>query len=198
MGKRVLGRLAENLCVDTAALARELGASESVVRARVDELLGAGVVQGFALRLDAKRLGQSFEFLVTGAPTERTDRAALARLCDNGFVTRVFGLASAHSVAFTVRGDDQGATRARGLELAQAAGLARAQAVLIVTTFQDRAASLVPPGVATASAGPKASANAPTAPAVAVTHAALSGPLAPAHGLVATDEAAGELVPQAA
>lgn len=138
VGKRILRSLAEHLVVDTASLARGLGASEPAVRDRLQAMREAGLVQGFQVRVDSRRLGESFEFLVTGAPTQRTDRAALARLCADAQVTRAFSLASSHSIAYTVVGSDMAQARAHGLALAEQAGLRQPQAALVLTTFEDR------------------------------------------------------------
>lgn len=142
VGKRILRNLAEHVVVDTAALARDLGASEPAVRDRLRAMQEAGLVQGFQVRVDARQLGESFEFLVTGAPTERTDRAALTRLCADPQVTRVLGLASNHSIAFTVVGRELATTRSHGLALAEQAGLRQSQAAMVLTTFEDRAGAL--------------------------------------------------------
>lgn len=155
VGKRILRGLAEHVVVDTAALARDLGASEPAVRDRLRAMQEAGLVQGFQVRVDARQLGESFEYLVTGVPTERTDRAALARLCADPQVTRVLGLASSHSIAFTVVGRDLATTRAHGLSLAEKAGLRQPQAAMVLTTFEDRAGAL-PPAVGIAEADPAA------------------------------------------
>lgn len=144
IGRRILNSLADHVAVDTAAVARELGASEEVVRVRLQAMRDGGLVQGFRVQVDARQLGQSFEFLVTGVPSEHTDRGALERLCSDPQVTRAFGLASTHSVAFTVVGGDLAATRAHALALAARAGLRQAQAALVVTTFEDRAGGLPP------------------------------------------------------
>lgn len=144
VGKRILCSLAEHVVVDTAALARGLGASEPAVRERLHAMREAGLLQGFQVRLDARQLGETFEFLVTGAPTERTDRGALQRLCADPQVTRVLGLASSHSIAFTVVGRELAATRAHGLDLAAKAGLRQPQAAMVLTTFEDRAGSVPP------------------------------------------------------
>jgi DNA-binding Lrp family transcriptional regulator len=171
IGKRVLRSLAAHVEVDVAAVALELGASEQVVRDRLRSMRESGLVQGFTVRVDARRLGESFEFLVTGAPSERTDRAALSRLCSDPQVTRAFGLASAHSVAFTVVGRDLAETRAHGMALAAKAGLRQPQAAMVVATFEDRAS-----GLASALAGPEAVEAPAVAPVAAVTaaHTALA------------------------
>lgn len=143
MGKRILRGLSSHVLVDVGAVAKEVGATEEVVRARLAAMREGGLLQGFEVRLDAARLERQYEFLVSGAPTPGTDGQALARLCASGDVTRVFSLASAHSVAFTLVGKDATATRRRAMELAEQAGLRQAQAVLVINTFQDRAAAAV-------------------------------------------------------
>lgn len=181
IGKRVLRSLADHVEVDVAAVAQELGASEQVVRDRLRSMRESGLVQGFTVRLDSRQLGESFEFLVTGAPTERTDKAALARLCADPQVTRAFGLASAHSVAFTVVGRDLAETRAHGMALAAKAGLRQPQVAMVLTTFHDRAN-----GLASALAGPE-----PAIPAVApVVPASATGHVAPVAMLSEAVEAA--------
>lgn len=164
IGRRILRSLADHVEVDTAAMARRLGASEEVVRVRLQAMRESGIVQGFRLRLDTRQLGQSFEFLVTGVPSERTDRDALAGLCSDPQVTRVLGLASTHSVAFTVIGDDLAATRSHGLALATRAGLRQPHAALVVTTFEDRSGGL-PPAMLVSAPGETAVATAPATPA---------------------------------
>lgn len=144
VAKRILRSLADHADVDPCRLAQELGIAEDVVRARLRTMRESGLVQGFRLSVDARQLGQSFEFLVTGTPGDRTDRGALDGLCTDPQVTRAFGLAAAHSVAFTVVGQDLAGTRAHALGLAQRAGLREAQAVLVITTFTDRAGDFVP------------------------------------------------------
>ena len=166
IGRRILRSLADHVAVDTAAIARELGASEEVVRARLQAMREGGLVQGFRLRVDARQLGQSYEFLVTGVPSGRTDRGALSGLCADPQVTRAFGLASTHSVAFTVVGDDLAATRAHGLALAARAGLGQAQAALVVATFEDRAGGLPPAMLGAAVSLSEAGSPAPAAAAV--------------------------------
>jgi DNA-binding Lrp family transcriptional regulator len=177
IGKRVLRSLAGHVEVDVPAVARELGAAEQVVRERLRSMRESGLVQGFTVRLDARQMGECFEFLVTGAPTERTDRAALARLCADPQVTRAFGLASAHSVAFTVVGRDLVGTRAHGMALAAQAGLRQPQAAMVVTTFHDRANGIAQalagePVEAAVMAPLPAAAAAPAAPPVAMLAAA--------------------------
>lgn len=144
LGKRILRSLPEHAEVDCAAVAKDLDVAEAVVRARLRTMRDSGLLQGFRLRVDARQVGQSFEFLVTGTPGDRTDRAALDGLCMDPQVTRAFGLASAHSVAFTVVGRDLATTRAHALELAERAGLRQAQAILVISTFTDRAGGFVP------------------------------------------------------
>lgn len=141
LAKRILRRLSSHVLVDAGAVAKEVGATEEVVRQRVAAMREGGLLQGFEVRLDATRLGRQYEFLVSGAPTPGTDGQAIARLCTNGDVTRVFSLASAHSVAFTIVGKDAAATQRRAMALAEQAGLRQAQAVLVINTFQDRAAT---------------------------------------------------------
>lgn len=148
--KRILRRLASNVAVDMGAIAKEIGASEEVVRSRVGAMQDGGLLQGFNVRLAPDLLGHAYEYLVSGAPSEATDRQAIGRLCAAGGVTRVFGLASAHSVAFTVVGSDPAATQRRGLDLARQAGLVQPQAILIVNTFHDGAASVLPEALADA------------------------------------------------
>jgi DNA-binding Lrp family transcriptional regulator len=168
IGKRVLRSLSGHVEVDVAAVARELGATEQVVRERLRSMKESGLVQGFTVRIDARQMGETFEFLVTGAPTERTDKAALARLCADPQVTRAFGLASAHSVAFTVVGNDLAATRSHGMALAAQAGLRTPQAAMVVATFQDRAS-----GLASVLSGPDA---VPATPAAAPAPAVVAVP----------------------
>jgi DNA-binding Lrp family transcriptional regulator len=153
LAKRILRAMPDHAEVDCAALAKELGIAEDVVRSRLRTMRASGLVQGFRLRVDARQVGQSFEFLVTGTPGDRTDRGALDGLCTDPQVTRAFGLASAHSVAFTVVGQDLATTRAHALRLAERVGLQQAQAILVINTFTDRAGGFVPallPGEATA------------------------------------------------
>lgn len=181
IGKRVLRALADHVDVDAAAVARSVGASEEVVRARLRTMREAGLVQGFRLRVDARQLGPSFEFLVTGAPSERTDRGALDALCADPQVTRAFGLASAHSVAFTVVGRDLAATRAHGLALAGRAGLRQPQAAMVVATFRDEAGGPAPvllgdAPVPVAQAAPAAPPVAPAVPAVSLLELAPAAP----------------------
>ncbi|MEK6974827.1 MAG: Lrp/AsnC family transcriptional regulator [Candidatus Thermoplasmatota archaeon] len=144
VSKRILRSLPDHVAVDSATLAKELDIAEDVVRARLRTMREHGLVQGFRLRVDARQLGQSFEFLVTGTPGDRTDRDALDRLCTDPQVTRAFGLASAHSVAFTVVGRDLATTRAHALDLAGRVGLGQVQAILVIATFTDRAGGFVP------------------------------------------------------
>ncbi|HUR24848.1 MAG TPA: Lrp/AsnC family transcriptional regulator [Candidatus Thermoplasmatota archaeon] len=139
IGKRILGRLSSNVSVDIQAIAKDIGASEEVVRERLGAMRTGGLLQGFEVRLDATLLDQTYEFLVSGAPSDGTDRQAIAMLCSTAGVTRVFALASAHGVAFTVVGTDPATTRTRGLALAEAAGLRQPQVILIVNTFRDQA-----------------------------------------------------------
>ncbi|MFO1533459.1 MAG: hypothetical protein ABR562_07170 [Thermoplasmatota archaeon] len=138
VGKRILAHIARTFSPDTSAIARDIGAREEVVRQRIEAMQASGLLRGVDLRVDPDVLGQRFEFLVSGVPTGNTDRDAIGRLCTASGVTRVFGLASSHSVAFTVRGADPKETEARGLELARAASLVHTQAVMIVSTFHDR------------------------------------------------------------
>lgn len=188
IGKRVLRSLSSHVEVDVAAVARDLGATEQVVRERLRSMKESGLVQGFTVRVDARQMGESFEFLVTGAPTERTDKAALAKLCADPQVTRAFGLASAHSVAFTVVGNDLAATRAHGMALAAQVGLRQPQAAMVVATFQDRAS-----GLASVLAGSEPAPAAPSmAPAVVAVPASAIGhvsPVAPVSLLAPTAEA---------
>jgi DNA-binding Lrp family transcriptional regulator len=169
IGKRVLRSLADHVEVDVAAVARDLGAAEQVVRERLRSMRESGLVQGFTVRLDSRQLGECFEFLVTGAPTERTDKAALARLCADPQVTRAFGLASAHSVAFTVVGRDLAEARAHGMALAAQAGLRQPQAAMVIATFHDRANGVAPAFADAAPAAPVVAAPvAEPVPAVAL------------------------------
>lgn len=147
LGKRILRCLASNVALDVGAIAKEVGANEDVVRHRLGTLQDCGVLRGFNVRIDSSQLGHSYEFLVSGAAGEGTDKRAIGRLCSTTDVTRVFGLASARSLAFTVVGDDPTATQARAMALAQEAGLVQPQAVLIVNTFHDRAGSALPDAV---------------------------------------------------
>jgi DNA-binding Lrp family transcriptional regulator len=147
MTKRILSRLADNVCFDVASIAKEVGAAEEVVRHRLGVLQEGGVLQGFDVRYNHGLIGQAFEFLISGTPTEATDKAAIERLCTSADVTRVFGLASTHSVAFTVVGLNAAAAQARGLALAKEAGLTKPQAILIVNTFHDRASSALPESI---------------------------------------------------
>ena len=138
VGKRILAHIAQSFAPDTSAIARDIGAREEVVRDRIAAMRASGLLRGIDLRVDPDVLGTRYEYLVSGVPTGTTDREAIARLCTQNGVTRVFGLASSHSVAFTLRGADAAQTQARGLELARAAGLLHTQAVMIVSTFHDR------------------------------------------------------------
>ncbi|HEX2065756.1 MAG TPA: Lrp/AsnC family transcriptional regulator [Candidatus Thermoplasmatota archaeon] len=149
VSKRILGALTTPGALDAAAIASRVGASEAVVRQRLAALQEAGVLRGLAPRIDPAALGQAYEVLVSGVPTTGTDRPAIERLCAAAGVTRVFGMASRHSVAFTVRGDAPAQAQDRGLDLARAAGLVQAQAVLIVNTFHDQGAALWPEAGAT-------------------------------------------------
>jgi DNA-binding Lrp family transcriptional regulator len=144
ISKRILRCLSSNVALDVGAIARAVGASEEVVRHRLAALQDGGVLRGIGVRIDSSLLGNSYEFLVSGAAGEATDKQAIGRLCSTTDVTRVFGLAAARSFAFTVVGHDPAATQARALALAQQAGLVQPQAVLIVKTFQDRAGSALP------------------------------------------------------
>jgi DNA-binding Lrp family transcriptional regulator len=138
IAKRILASVATNF-LDASAIARHIGASEEVVRHRLAAMQETGVLRGLQPRVDPAALGEGFEYLVSGVPTAQTDRQAIDRLCGAAGVTRVFGMASRHSVAFTVRGGDSAGTQGRALELAKGAGLVQAQAVLIVNTFHDGA-----------------------------------------------------------
>jgi DNA-binding Lrp family transcriptional regulator len=138
VAKRILASLATPAALDPAAIARSIGASESVVRQRLTAMQEAGVLRGLNPRIDPAALGEAYEYLVSGVPTAETDRPAIDRLCAAPGVTRVFGMASRHSVAFTVRGQASAQTQDRALGLARAAGLVQAQAVLIVNTFHDQ------------------------------------------------------------
>ena len=138
VAKRILGHIAANLEFEPAAIARSIGASEEVVRDRLQAMRSQGVLRGVDLRVAPQVAGTQFEYLVSGVPTPETDRRAIDRLCGEGGVTRVFAMASSHSVAFTVRGRDPSATQARAVELARGAGLQQVQAVLIVNTFRDQ------------------------------------------------------------
>jgi len=138
VGKRILAHMARSFSPDTAAIAKGIGAREEVVRDRIEAMRASGLLRGVDLRVDPEVLGARYEYLVSGVPSAETDKAAIQRLCGEAGVTRVFGLASSHSVAFTVRGSAAAETEARGLAIAQAAGLLHTQAILIVTTFHDR------------------------------------------------------------
>jgi DNA-binding Lrp family transcriptional regulator len=139
VAKRILDHIATNLDFEPAAIARSIGASEEVVRHRLQAMREQGVLRGVDLRVDPQASGgPQYEYLVSGVPTPETDRRAIDRLCGAGGVTRVFAMASAHSVAFTVRGSDPAQTQARAVELARSAGLQQVQAVMIVNTFRDR------------------------------------------------------------
>ncbi|MHB1261775.1 MAG: hypothetical protein ACYC2H_08670 [Thermoplasmatota archaeon] len=144
LSKRILRCLAGNVAPDVGAIARDVGANEDVVRHRLGTLQDCGVLRGFNVRLDHSLLGQSFEFLVSGTASQGTDKQAIGRLCSTMDVTRVFGLASSRSLAFTVVGAEPAATQARAMALAQEAGLVQAQAVMIVNTFHDQAGSPLP------------------------------------------------------
>ncbi|HJQ93028.1 MAG TPA: Lrp/AsnC family transcriptional regulator [Candidatus Thermoplasmatota archaeon] len=149
LSKRILRCLATNVAPDVGAIAKDVGANEDVVRHRLGTLQDCGVLRGFNVRLDHNLLGQSYEFLVSGVASQGTDKQAIGRLCSATEVTRVFGLASSRSVAFTVVGADPAATQARAMALAQEAGLVQPQAVLIVNTFHDGAGSALTGAVAT-------------------------------------------------
>lgn len=138
VGKRILSHIAHRFTPDAAAIARDIGAREEVVRDRLQAMRASGLLRGVDLRMDPAALGPSYEYLVSGVPSGDTDRAAIERLCHAPGVTRVFGLASSHSVAFTIRGPDAAAAQARGMELARSAGLAQVQAVMVVNTFHDK------------------------------------------------------------
>lgn len=158
VGKRILAHIAHRFVPDASAIARDIGAREDVVRDRLAAMRASGLLRGVDLRVDPGALGARYEFLVSGIPTGTTDRDAIATLCKEAGVTRVFGLASSHSVAFTVRGADPAATQARGLDLARQAGLTHTQAVMIVSTFHDRTgpdwAEAAPSPVSADAAGP--------------------------------------------
>lgn len=155
MSKRILRCLASNLALDVGAIAKDVGASEDVVRHRLGTLQDGGVLR-FNVQLDHSLLGQSYEFLVSGAASQGTDKQAIGRLCSTSDVTRVFGLASSRSLAFTVVGSDPAATQARALALAQEAGLVQPQAVLIVNTFHDSAGAALPDAATALAADPVA------------------------------------------
>jgi DNA-binding Lrp family transcriptional regulator len=138
VGKRILSHISRAFTPDTSAIAKDIGAREEVVRDRIAAMQQSGLLRGVDLRVDPDVLGQQFEYLVSGVPTGITDKQAIQRLCESPGVTRVFGLASSHSVAFTLRGPDAKEVEKRGLQLADAAGLINAQAVMIVSTFHDR------------------------------------------------------------
>jgi DNA-binding Lrp family transcriptional regulator len=127
-----------NVSLDASAIARHIGASEEVVRHRIAAMQQAGVLRGINPRIDPAALGHRYEYLVSGVPTAQTNRQAIESLCSASDVTRVFGMASHHSVAFTVLGGEMAKTQDRALELARAAGLVQAQAVMIVNTFHDQ------------------------------------------------------------
>jgi DNA-binding Lrp family transcriptional regulator len=148
LSKRILRRLASNVALDVGGIAKDVGANEDVVRHRLATMQECGVLRGLNVRIDSTLLGHSYEFLVSGAAGEGTDKQAIGRLCSTTDVTRVFGLASARSLAFTVVGSDPTATQVRALALAQEAGLVQPQAVLIVNTFHDRAGSAMPDAAA--------------------------------------------------
>jgi len=148
LSKRILRCLAGNVAPDVSAIAKDVGANEDVVRHRLQSLQGSGVLRGFNVRLDHSLLGQSYEFLVSGVASQGTDKQAIGRLCSSAEVTRVFGVASSRSLMFTVVGAEPAATQARALALAQEAGLVQPQAILIVNTFHDGAASPLADAVA--------------------------------------------------
>lgn len=136
IAKRILASISTNV-VDACAIGKLIGASEEVVRHRLAAMQEAGVLRGLHPRVDPALLGEAYECLVSGVPTDQTSRHAIDHLCSSAGVTRVFGMAAQHSLAFTVRGSDLATTQDRGLALARAAGLMQAQAVPIVNTFHD-------------------------------------------------------------
>ncbi|HUR63812.1 MAG TPA: Lrp/AsnC family transcriptional regulator [Candidatus Thermoplasmatota archaeon] len=139
VAKRILASIATPAALDVAAIAKRAGASEEVVRHRLAAMQEAGVLRGLHARVDPALLGETYEYLVSGVASAATDRPAIERLCSAPGVTRVFGMAARHSVAFTVRGASAQA-QDHGLGLARAAGLLQPQAVLIVNTFHDQSA----------------------------------------------------------
>ncbi|HET6399265.1 MAG TPA: Lrp/AsnC family transcriptional regulator [Candidatus Thermoplasmatota archaeon] len=148
VSRRILAHLAAAVPLDAAAIGQAIGASEQVVAERLRRLVDGGVVAGPGIRVNPAALGEQYEVLVSGAPTAATDRDVISRLCRTPGVTRVFGLASSHALAFTVAGPDPAAAQAQAQELARSAGLADARSALIVSTFRDA------PGLPLAGASP--------------------------------------------
>ncbi|MHB8633655.1 MAG: Lrp/AsnC family transcriptional regulator [Thermoplasmatota archaeon] len=138
VARQILSHLSRHPDFDATRIAQTIGAKEEVVRQRLGAMVQGGVLRGVHLDLNPDAIGMAYEFLLMGMPTSNTDRGAIDRLCGATGVTRVFGVASSHSVVFTVRGTDAAETQVRGLQLANEAGLAQARAIMIVNTFRDR------------------------------------------------------------
>jgi|SRR5688572_10206230 len=138
VSRRILHHLASRADVDAQAVAQAVGVSEEVARSRLAAMAKAGLLGGVEVRLPADLAARTSEHLVSGIPGGATDRRAIERLCGAPGVTRVFGLAAPHSIAFTLQSGDAAEGRERALALAREAGLSQPTAVLVLSTLQDR------------------------------------------------------------
>ncbi len=95
-GKRILFEVNHNGRISLAGLAKKLGISVAAARNRLQELLDSGVIIGFGLKIDHKRLGLTYRkvLLKLNTPSEATiDRIAsyLRRQASVIFLVKTIG-----------------------------------------------------------------------------------------------------------
>ncbi len=135
--RRVLTALVQDPDADLACLAASAEVSPDVARERLDRLKRTGVYLGRKVSIDAGNVGFPYEALALAQPTEKTSRDALECLAASPRVTRMFTLASEHSICFTILGKSTTDVQARALSLAEQAGLRNLSITMLVETLAD-------------------------------------------------------------
>ena len=95
--RRILSILLSDAATSKAQIARRLGLAASVISERIRRLEADGVIRGYEVRLDAKKLGKpllAFVFVTDAKPSQGFDTADA--------LSRVTGLEELHKIA----GDD--------------------------------------------------------------------------------------------
>ncbi|MGY1814171.1 Lrp/AsnC family transcriptional regulator [Blastococcus sp. SYSU D00820] len=122
-----------------ADIGREAGLSASAVKRRVDRLEAAGVITGYAARVDPRRMSEDLEALVEIYCTDRTAPTDV-----RGAVLAIDEVVS----AFTVSGEPDAVVRVRvrGIahleqvveRLRRAPTIARTRTLIVLSTLVDR------------------------------------------------------------
>ena len=92
--REILSILLENAALSKAEIARRVGLAASAVSERIRRLEADGIIKGYEVRLDARRLGKpllAFVFVTDAKPSQGFDTA--------GALSRVTGLEELHKIA---------------------------------------------------------------------------------------------------